>query len=352
MKTTTLIAFLTLTSGIAFGQAEKAQQPAPPTAPKAPEAPKPAEPLATIGKPLDYFETTELTTVSSGHIFTEGPLWWNGKLLFCDLGGSKISTIAPGETASTVFRDNAEQPAGAALDLEGRLLVAHFKGGKVTRTAADGTVSTLIDTADDKKLGQCNDLAVRSDGSIYTTDFRGGPDNRNIIRIAPDGKASILPSTFKGANGLAFSPDESVLYVADFFGKLLKAFDVAADGSLSNERVFVDFKDEYTSPTVRGFPDGIKVDTAGNVYTTGPGGIWVLSPKGEKLARLNMTNANNIGFGGDDNKTLFICATTKVFSVKTKIAGNPLKGTKPAAAPAATPAATPAAKTAAEPAKK
>lgn len=332
MKNTTFVVSLILSCGLAVAQESKpaTDAPKPAAAPAAPAAaPAPAAPAATIGKPLDYFETTELTTLVTGQIFTEGPLWWNGKLLFCDLGGGKLSTIVPGEPAPTLFRDNADQPAGATLDLEGRLLVAHFRGGKVTRTAADGTVTTLVDTAGDQKLGQCNDVVVRADGSIYTTDFNGGADNRNIIRVAPDGKATVLPSSFKKANGLAFSPDQSVLYVADFAGRLLKAFDVTADGSLSNERVFIDFKDEYATPGVRGNPDGIKVDTAGNVYTTGPGGIWVLSPKGEKLARLNMNNANNIAFGGDDNKTLFICAATKVFSVKTKIAGITPKVVKP-----------------------
>ncbi len=340
MKNTTFVVSLFLSCGLAIAQESKpAEAPKPAAAPAAPvAAPAPAAPLATIGKPLDYFETTELTTVATGQVFTEGPLWWNGKLLFCDLGG-KISTIAPGESAPTVIRENADQPAGAALDLEGRLLITHMKGGSISRTAADGTVTTLIDTADGKKLGRCNDLVVRADGSIYATDFAGGADNRNLIRVAPDGKATILPSSFKSANGLAFSPDQSILYVADFGGKLLKAFDVAADGSVSNERVFIDFKDEYANASVRGNPDGVKVDSAGNVYCTGPGGIWVLSPKGEKLARLNMNNTNNIAFGGDDNKTLFICATTKVFSVKTKIAGAARKAAKPAEAkPASTPA--------------
>lgn len=346
MKTLkSMIAVLVCSCGVAFGQGEPAkpsdtapkplvQTPTPPTPPAAPKAPEVVEPF---GKVLDYFETTELTTVASGHMFTEGPLWWNGKLLFCDLAASSISTITPGKDASaTTFRDDADQPAGSALDLEGRLLVAHFKGGKVTRTAADGTVSIILETVADQKVGKCNDLVVRADGSIYTTDFSGGKDGRNIIRIAPDGKASILPSTFKASNGVAFSPDESVLYVADYGDKLVKAFDVVADGTLSNERVFVDFKAEKG----RGTPDGLKVDTAGNLYTTGPGGIWVVSSKGEKLARLDANNVSNMTFGGEDRKTLFITAGSKVYSVKAKHAGVAPKTAKPAAAspPTATPA--------------
>lgn len=328
MNTTTLIASLLLSAGFAFGQGTTtpAHEPAKPTETKPENKPEPkqepqAEVLAPFGKPLDFFETTALTKVATGQFFTEGPLWWNGKLLFCDLAKETISTIVPGEASPTKFRDAADQPAGSALDTQGRLLIAHFKGGKVTRTEADGTVTTILDTVGDQKLGRCNDLAVRSDGTIYTTDFNGGKDGRNIIKVAPDGKAALLPSTFKAANGLALSPDQSVLYVADYGDKLVKAFDVVADGTLSNERVFVNFKDYYTSPKIRGNPDGLKVDEIGNLYTTGPSGIWVVSPKGELLARLDVANAANVAFGGDDRKTLFITAGTTIYSVKTKHAG-------------------------------
>lgn len=336
MKTTTIVATLLLSAGLSFGQEGAKPAPAGPakTEPAQaahPVAPKPEE-VAAFGKPLDYFETTDLTTVSTGHGWSEGPLWWNGKLYICDLAMSRISTITPGDTKATLFRDNADKPAGSAVDPQGRLIISHFSGGKaaegkgtpaklsggkVTRTEVDGTIATILDNIDGKPLGPCNDLAIRADGTIYTTDFGGAKENRNIIKIAPDGKATVLPSTFEQANGLALSPDESILYVAEYKGNAIKAFDVQADGSLSNERVFVDLKDERG----KGRCDGLKVDEKGNIYTTGPGGVWVVSAKGEKLARLNVSNAANVAFGGDDHKTLFICAGSKVYSVKTKIAG-------------------------------
>jgi gluconolactonase len=264
-------------------------------------------------------------------MWSEGPLWWNNKLYFCDLVAGTISTIAPGETKPTVIRENADRPAGAALDREGRLLIAHFSGGqklsekstggKVTRTEADGKVTTVLDNIDGKALGPCNDLAVRTDGTIYTTDFGGAKEGRNIIRISPDGKATVLPSTFEQANGLALSPDEATLYVAEYRGAAVKAFDVAADGSLSNERVLVDLKSEKGSGKNEGRCDGLKTDEKGNIYTTGPGGIWVVSPKGEKLARLDVHSAANLAFGGADRKTLYICAGSKILSVRTKFAG-------------------------------
>lgn len=355
MKTTTIVASLLLSAGLAFGQeapkparTEPAKAEPAPAAHPAPAAPK-AEELAPFGKPLDYFETTELTTISTGHGWSEGPLWWNGKLYFCDLALSRISTITPGDAKAMLLRDDADKPAGAAVDPQGRLIIAHFSGGmteegagekmklsggKVTRTDADGTISTILDNIDGKPLGPCNDLAIRADGTIYTTDFGGAKVNRNIIKIAPDGKASVLPSTFDQANGLALSPDESILYVAEYKGGAIKAFDVQADGSLSNERVLVDFKDEKG----KGRCDGLKVDEKGNVYTTGPGGIWVVSPKGEKLARLDVKNAANVAFGDADRKTLFICAGSKVLSVKTKFAGAASKAPAPSASAATTPA--------------
>lgn len=353
MKNTTFVVSLFLSCGLAIAQESKpAETPKPADAPKtaAPAtapAPKVLPPIVTVGKATDYFESTELTKVASGHKFVEGPLWWNGKLLFCDLVDAKISTIAPGDSSAAVFRDQADRPAGAALDAQGRLIIAHFAGGKasgektfggkVTRTEADGTVTTILDSIDDKPLGPCNDFAVRSDGSIYVTDFGGGKDNRNIIKIGTDGKATVLPSTFRQANGLAFSPDETVLYVADYGARAVKAFDVAADGSISNERVFVDFKDDYTSTDVRGLPDGMKVDEAGNLYTTGPRGIWVISPKGERLAHLEVKGSANVAFGGEDRKTLFICAGQQILSVKTKIAGAARKTAAPASSTPASP---------------
>jgi gluconolactonase len=335
MKNTTFVVSLFLSCGLAIAQESKpAEAPKPAAAPAA-ATPAPATPAAPVGKPLDYFETTELTTVSTGHMWSEGPLWWNGKLLFCDLADNKISTIAPGDAKAAVLKDNADKPAGAAVDGQGNLIIAHFSGGKangekttggkVTKLAADGTMTTILDSIDDKPVGPCNDFAVRADGTIYVTDFGGGKDNRNIIKIAPDGKATVVPSNFQQANGLALSPDETVLYVAEYRGQALKAFDVTADGSLSNERVFVDFKSDGN-----GRCDGLKVDEQGNVYTTGPGGIWVISPKGEKLARLDVKSAANLAFGGEDRKTLFICAGSKVLSVKTKIAGAARKAAKPA----------------------
>jgi gluconolactonase len=358
MKYLTPVAFVLISTGLAFGQATEAPKPAAqPEAPKAPAAPKPPSapqaPAAPFGKPLDFFEGTEFTTVSAdGHFFTEGPLWWNGKLYFCDLAGDSIGTVVPGAKAE-VIRNEATRPAGAAVDMQGRLLIAHFGGGmesgvtpkgektfggRVTRTELDGTITTILDSIDGKPMGPCNDLVVRADGSIYVTDFGGGKDGRSLIRIAPDGKTSILPSTFQSANGIAFSPDESVLYVAEYKTNAIKAFDVTTDGSLSNERVLVDLKDEPG----RGKCDGLKVDVQGNIYTTGPGGVWVISPRGEKLARLDTPGSlSNVAFGGADRKTLFITAGSKIYSVKTKIAGAASKAPATAPTPPAKPAAKP-----------
>ncbi len=282
------------------------------------------EPKALIGKPNDYFESLEPETIAEGMRFTEGPLWWEGRLLYCDLGGDAIYSIKPGPGAKPEeFRRPADRPAGLALDTSGRLLATHFgpRGGtgKVTRRAKDGTVETLIDKAGESPVKQCNDLAVRSDGTFYFTDFGGGKDGRSLFRVGTDAKAELVKAEFKAANGVCLSPDEKTLYVADMGDNKIKAFDVGADGALANERVFADFKGDGGG----GSPDGMKTDVNGNLYTTGPGGIWVVSPKGDKLARLDQRGCSNLCFGGEDRRTMFITCGTKVLSVRTRHAGAP-----------------------------
>lgn len=325
MKTCTLLAAAALT---ALPGLQTLAQEKPATAPAAPSTPaQPAKPEASESKPAigheAVFESAELTEVTTGFKFAEGPLWWGDKLVVCDLGGSVVYTFTPGKDEKpVVFRDASESAAGSTLDREGRLLLAHF-AGKITRTEKDGTVKVIADKCDDQPLGKCNDVVVRTDGTIYFTDFAGGKTGRSVLRIAPDGKVIACKGDFKAANGLTFSPDEKILYVADYGAKLVKAFDVAASGELSNEREFVNFKGEAGGGT----PDGMKVDTAGNLFTTGPGGVWVIKPDGTKLAKLPVRGMSNVAFGGADGKTLYITAGAKAYSVKVKVAGVMAGGT-------------------------
>ena len=169
-----------------------------------------------------------------------------------------------------------------------------------------------------------NDVVVKSDGSIYFTDPPYGVkeeqrelDFQGVYRIAPDGTLTLLVNDFDRPNGLALSPDEKILYIADTNRRHVRAFDVQSDGALKNGRVFAELKSDKG-----GGPDGMKVDTKGNLYVTGPGGTWVFDSTGTHLGTIvTPEEPANCAFGGKDNKTLFITARTSVYRVKVKISG-------------------------------
>jgi gluconolactonase len=177
---------------------------------------------------------------------------------------------------------------------------------------------------DGKRLNSPNDVVVHSSGRIFFTDPPYGiePEQAEIgfnavYRIDTDGSVTMLESDFGRPNGLAFSPDESVLYVDDTERRNVRAFDVQSDFSLFNDRVFIDMD----TPEA-GSPDGMKVDTEGNLYVTGAGGVWVISPDGTHLGTIEFPELPaNVAFGGDDYKTLFATARTGLYSVQISVAG-------------------------------
>jgi gluconolactonase len=221
------------------------------------------------------------------------------------------------------------------LDRQGRLLAAEHGGRCVSRIADDGTRTTLVAQFEGKRLNSPNDIVVKSDGSIYFTDppyavqpspsgiarpdgwWRNIPgkelDVQGVYRLAPDGKLQLLAADFALPNGLAFSPDESILYVDDSAHKHIRAFDVRADGSLANSRVLLDM-----ASTDPGVPDGLKVDSQGNVFCTGPGGLWVCRADGTLLGRVVLPELPaNVAFG-EDGSVIYATARTSVYRIKTK----------------------------------
>jgi gluconolactonase len=263
----------------------------------------------------------------------EGPVWWKegGYLLFSDINASKRMKYTPGQGV-TVFKENTNQANGLTRDLQGRLLACEHETRRVTRQELDGSLTVIANSFQGRRLNRPNDVVVKSDGSIYFTDPWTSPDIQQqwdmtfagVYRITPDlGAMTLLVDDFLLPNGIAFSPDESVLYVNDSRRRHIRAFDVAPNGTLARQtdRVFADLGGPES-----GVPDGMKVDSAGNVYCGGAGGLYILDPKGKKLGRIvhGQPATTNIGFGGDDWKTLFFTTRVSLGSVGVKIPGIPV----------------------------
>jgi len=269
-------------------------------------------------------------------IFGEGPTWdaRNEQLWFVDIIGDTIWKWKPDTGQEIVLRPSVKGN-GTCLDLQNRLVVAGWGGRTVYRMEKDGSWTTLADKWQGRKLNSPNDIVVKSDGSIWFTDPPGGmynvgmvgPDiqryieTQPVFRISPDGKdmtAAAEDNTYP--NGLCFSPDEKILYVNDSRERVIRAYDVKPDGTLSKSRLF--FK--YEGPE-RGVPDGMKCDTAGNVWCTGPGGIWVHDPSGKTIVRIKTEghHPTNFAFGDDDWKSLYITNIGSVVRTRVNIAGVP-----------------------------
>jgi len=275
----------------------------------------------------------ELATGFGGDLGpAEGPLWWKeGRyLLFSDIHNNKRMKYTPGQGV-TVFKEPTNRANGLTRDLQGRLLAAEHETKRVTRQELDGSITVIANSFQGRRLNRPNDVIVKSDGSIYFTDPNGNfvPEQwdltfAGIFRVTPDlGTVTLLTDSFVGPNGLAFAPDESVLYLNDSRRRHIRAFDVLPNGTLAKQtdRVFAEL-----GGAEPGVPDGMKVDTAGNVYCGGAGGIYVLDPKGKKLGRIvhGQPATTNIAFGGDDWKTLYFTSRSTLFSVNVKIPGVPV----------------------------
>jgi gluconolactonase len=253
--------------------------------------------------------------------FTEGPVWVKerGELLFSDIPNDRIVSWALKKTGPelTTFRVPSGQANGLVLDLSGRLIACEHAARRVSRTERDGTVVTLADRFEGKRLNSPNDAAIRGDGSVYFTDPPYGVREearelsfQGVFRIAPDGKFSLLAKDFIKPNGIAFSPDGRILYVADTEGGHIRAFDVAKDGSLRKGRVFAPIDG----------PDGMKIDSEGHVYCTGAGGVWVFDSTGTKLGVIETPETPaNCAFGGDDGRVLFVTARTGLYRVRVNV---------------------------------
>ena len=262
----------------------------------------------------------------------EGPLWWaeDDYLLFSDIENNcrmKWSELG----GLTVAYAPSNRSNGLTRDIQGRLLACEHDTRRVTRTELDGSLTVIANSYQGRQLNRPNDVVVKSDGSIYFTDpwthrrpreewdlsFSG------VYRLAPDlGTFTLLVADFLVPNGLAFSPDESILYINDTRRGHIREFDVQDDGTLAlaSDRVFCDLSGDQP-----GVPDGMKVDIEGNVYCGGSGGLWILDSNGAHLGTIahGESATTNLCFGGKDWQTLFFTTRSTLGSVRCNIPGIP-----------------------------
>ena len=263
----------------------------------------------------------------------EGPVWWQegGYLLFSDIHNNKRMKYESGKGVSLVL-EPTNRANGLTRDLQGRLLACEHDSRRVTRQEKDGSITVVANSFQGRQLNRPNDVVVKSDGCIYFTDPWTSPSApqqwdltfSGVYRVTPDlGTMTLLADDFVLPNGLAFSPDEAVLYINDSRRGHIRAFGLLPNGTLAkaSDRVFVDLRGDEP-----GVPDGMKVDVEGNVYCGGAGGIWVMDPKGKKLGRIvhGAPATTNMAFGGDDWKTLYFTSRNHLGSVKVKIPGIPV----------------------------
>lgn len=283
-----------------------------------------------------------LEQVAAGFEFTEGPVWAGDcGLLFSSPNSNTIYRWAPTGTIS-VFRSNSgysgtdihcyTQPGsnGLTFDPDGRLTICQHGNRRVIRVEPHGNITVMADRYDGKRLNSPNDLVYRSDGTLYFTDPPFGlpdvyedPDKELDISgvfCVRDGVVTLVSDDLAGPNGLAFSPDERVLYVGNWDPdhKVVMRYDVAGDGELSNGIVFFDMTADPGEDAI----DGLKVDERGNLYVCGPSGVWVLASDGTHLGTLVLPESpHNLAWGDDDARTLYITALTGVYRIRLSIPG-------------------------------
>jgi gluconolactonase len=316
------------------------------TAPPSPPGPAAAAPgvgsIVRLDPGFDSLVPKEavIEKVAGGFEFTEGPVWRpEGVLWFSDVTGNVLRSVTPaGQVTVLIQKAGGESsappgsfigPNGMIADKDGYVLLCQHTNRRVVRVAKDLTMTPYLEKFEGKRFNSPNDLVYRSDGTLYFTDPPYGLLKQDddpakelkfngVFRYA-HGKLTAEIKDLNRPNGLALSPDGKILYVAnsDPQKRIWMRYDVAADGSISNGKLFAD----VTAEKEEGLPDGFKVDTKGNIWTSGPAGIWVFSPDGKHLGTLKTPEVPANCNWGDDGRTLYITAVKSVYRIKTAVMG-------------------------------
>jgi gluconolactonase len=288
----------------------------------------------------------KLEKLADGFEWSEGPLWVRdgGYLLFSDIPrnsvmrwkegeGAKVFFTPSGYTGSTPFIGIEPGSNGLIMNKQGQLILCQHGDRRIARRESDGSFTTLADKYQGNRLNSPNDGAFKSNGDLYFTDPPYGLPQREkdpareldffgVYRLSPDGKLTLLTTEMTRPNGIAFSPDEKILYVAqsDPAAALWKAFDVKEDGTLSSGRLFFDAT-AWAKAGKPGLPDGMKVDQAGNLFATGPGGVHVFAADGTHLGSIDTGERTANCAWGEDGTVLYITADMYLCRIKTSTKG-------------------------------
>ena len=284
---------------------------------------------------LDIFDgDAEIETLASGFKFLEGPAWHPHErhLRFSDILGNSLLQWSDAAGIS-LYERNSHMANGNTYDRQGRLLSCHHASSRVTRREADGAISVIAAHYMGKELNSPNDIIVKRDGSLYFSDPPFGREPKvgiprdvelgfnGVYRWDPAAQSlELLTRALNRPNGLCFSADERLLYINDSPEYKIYVFDVAADGSLSNQRLFAETRGEGP-----GVPDGMKLDSEGNLYCCAQGGLHVFRADGTWLGRLlTPMQVTNFTWGGGDMRSIFLTGITELYRVATQIPGVPL----------------------------
>ena len=290
-------------------------------------------PIPVPAAPAVIFIPESLEQVATGYTFTEGPAWDGTRLIFSDIPGDTVYAYTPAARPPQVLYTPSALANGHTFDRESRLLNAEHGSGAITRWTPAGGRQLVVEAFDGRHLSSPNDLVVRSDGMIFFTDppyglssAYQGVQRANEVGFSgvfafdeATGRMVLIDDALERPNGLAFSPSQAQLYVGDTATQTIWAYDIAGDGTASGKRLVVDLTDDSKPGRV----DGVRVDSAGLVYTTCPGGVCVVDPaKGAVIERLaTPLRATNLAWGGADLSELYITALTDVYRVATRARG-------------------------------